>query len=145
MNKISRFVAPAILLACLIFVFVLTLSLSFQDRLYPQVVLLVLCALTVTLMFQKDGEGKPPDTDKEGAKMRAHRVWGAILLMVAYMIAWQWIGYWVATVVFVAVLTRMLGERNWILVTGMPVVVALLVYFIFFRILSIPLPAGELF
>ena len=145
MNKLSRFVAPAILLACLIFVFVLTLSLSFQDRLYPQVVLLVLFALSVSLMFQKNGDGKPTATDEEGAKTRTHRVWGAILLMVAYIFAWQWIGYWVATVVFVAVLARVLGERDWILVTGMPVVVALLVYFIFFRFLGIPLPAGELF
>ena len=96
---------------------------------------------TVSRVREKRGD----DTTQEPAKQGWYRIWATILLTIAYIFICNGIGYWFATVVFVFTLLLILGERNWIVVSVLPVVITLMIYVVFYRFLHIPLPEGKLF
>ena len=66
-------------------------------------------------------------------------------LCVAYALAWPWLGFFVATFVYVAAQLWLLRERTALFLVGVPACVTLLVYVVFARLLALPFPAGSLF
>jgi hypothetical protein len=85
------------------------------------------------------------DATRDQAGPGRYRIWGAILLTIAYVSICNWVGYWVPTVIFLFVSALVLGERNWLVLSVLPVVTTVVIYVVFYRFLHIPLPAGPLF
>lgn len=55
------------------------------------------------------------------------------------------IGYYLASIVMIATLMWVMGERRWLYITGQPVAVIGLIWVLFDRVFSIKLPTGWLF
>jgi putative tricarboxylic transport membrane protein len=66
-------------------------------------------------------------------------------LCVAYACAWPWLGFFVATFLYVAAQLWLLRERTLPFLIGIPACVTLLVYVVFARLLALPFPAGAWF
>ncbi|MGA3401207.1 MAG: tripartite tricarboxylate transporter TctB family protein [Acetobacteraceae bacterium] len=63
-------------------------------------------------------------------------------LCVAYALAWPWLGFFLATFLYVAAQLWLLRERSALFLLGVPGCVTLLVYVVFARLLALPFPAG---
>jgi putative tricarboxylic transport membrane protein len=65
-------------------------------------------------------------------------------LLVAYALSLAWLGYPLATILFMIIAARMMGERS--LAWSLPIAVGFSVgiYLVFMRLLMIPLPPGLL-
>ncbi len=66
-------------------------------------------------------------------------------LCIAYALAWPWLGFFVATFLYVAAQLWLLRERSMLFLFGVPACVTLLVYVVFARLLALPFPAGAWF
>ncbi len=66
-------------------------------------------------------------------------------LCVAYASAWLWLGFFIATFLYVAAQLWLLRERTALFLLGVPACVTLLVYVVFARLLALPFPAGAWF
>lgn len=66
-------------------------------------------------------------------------------LCVAYALAWPWLGFFIATFLYVAAQLWLLRERSLLFLVGVPACVTLLVYVVFARLLALPFPAGAWF
>jgi putative tricarboxylic transport membrane protein len=65
-------------------------------------------------------------------------------LAVLYVATWEWAGYFLDTFLFTAILLIVLGERKLIFIIGLPALLTVVVYVVFFRLLYLPLPLGPL-
>jgi hypothetical protein len=63
-------------------------------------------------------------------------------LCIAYALAWPWLGFFIATFLYVAAQLWLLRERTMLFLLGVPAGVTLLVYVVFARLLALPFPAG---
>ena len=71
-------------------------------------------------------------------------VLGFALWLVIYLAAIETIGYFVSTFVFLVVSMYVLGYRNYLIMLGISLVWLAFAYFVFARLLYIPLPVGPL-
>jgi Tripartite tricarboxylate transporter TctB family len=65
-------------------------------------------------------------------------------LTILYVATWEWAGYFLDTFLFTAVLLAVLGERRLVFIVGLPALLTVVVYVVFFRLLYLPLPLGPL-
>lgn len=66
-------------------------------------------------------------------------------LCIAYAVAWPVLGFFPATLLYVAAQLWLLRERGALLLFGVPACVTLLVYVVFARLLALPFPGGMWF
>jgi len=66
------------------------------------------------------------------------------VLLLLYSAAIPWLGYLLATVVFVFITAFLMGERSWAKGAVISVVFSVGIFFLFIRVLTIPLPLGLL-
>ena len=64
------------------------------------------------------------------------------MLAVLYVATWEWVGYFLDTFLFTAILLIVLGERKLVFIIGLPALLTAVVYVVFFRLLYLPLPLG---
>ncbi len=104
---------------------------------FPQVLAVPLALLSLYLIVR-------PDPEPDWAGGRPLLMQGlAVAVFVAYAYLLEPLGFIVATVVGVTALCTLLGARPWrAAVTG--VAVAVVLFFLFNNLLSLPLPAGVL-
>ncbi|MBO1751112.1 tripartite tricarboxylate transporter TctB family protein [Actinotalea sp. BY-33] len=139
----GNLVAAAVLVAAGVTVFAQTAELAELDSGsdpgaagYPRLLAGVLIALAVALAVQRGrGEAAP-------SRSGALRVAGAVVLVIAYALALEPLGYLTATAAFLlgAMLLIAVG-RSWALLV-VPVVFSLVVYLVFSTVFGIPLPRG---
>jgi hypothetical protein len=72
------------------------------------------------------------------------RMGGSILLVTAYMSLISIVGYLLLTPIFLFAFISLLGNRNWIMIILVSLLLTSLVYFFFWILLYIPLPEGIL-
>lgn len=120
-------------------------SFSIEDeasRTFPQVI----CGLTILLstlfLFSVlRGHYTNDDVNLTGTGMALFMA-GIILL---YILAITYVGYYIATVVFLPIGMLVLGQRNWIVIVSVDVGVTIFVYVFFGLLLSMQMPDGILF
>lgn len=116
--------------------------------LYPQALLALVAALLAAvaglprraLAPIRVAEGSGP----AGRRRALARVAGTVLLTVVYVEAWSVVGYFVATPLYGAALTALLGERHWSTVAALPLGLTVLVWAVLFEGLGVPVPVGPL-
>lgn len=84
-------------------------------------------------------EAKPAEEDEMGRNDKHVLVAG---LLVLYFLGVQYIGFVLATPVFVIVLARMLGMKKWSILVPASLLFSIFVIYLFPILLSIPLPRG---
>ena len=112
------------------------------SRTFPQV-LCALCILLATIFLIQILRGKYPNADINlSGTAKAMLMAGIILL---YIVAINFVGYYIASVVFMPVGMLVLGQRNWKVIVGVDVGVILFLYLFFGLLLSMQMPEGALF
>lgn len=72
------------------------------------------------------------------------RVWGTVLALVVYALAFERLGYVLATAAFLTIILLGYGERRWAVVAAVAVGATGLAYAVFATWLRVPLPPGVL-
>lgn len=72
------------------------------------------------------------------------KIVAAIAAMVIYVAMLDILGFVISTLLFVAAILFVMGERRWFLLVGVPTVLDIILYVVFRIALSIPLPTGFL-
>lgn len=65
-----------------------------------------------------------------------------ILALIIYIIAFRYIGYWVATIIFMGGFLYLLGEKRRIKILGVSVISVIILFFVFAMGMSIQFPMG---
>jgi hypothetical protein len=65
-----------------------------------------------------------------------------ILLVTAYCYSTQYLGFAFATMLFMGVFMLYLGQKDYRILVGMPIVSVIIILFVFWRILYVSLPKG---
>jgi len=87
----------------------------------------------------------PPSGDIDWPKgAERMRVLGIIAVSVFYAFALEFLGYLLCSAILVLVCFQVMGMRSWRLKIGLTLVMTALSFFIFDKVLSVPLPRGFL-
>jgi hypothetical protein len=143
-----------------VFVVLFALTLSYPNSLhypllYPQVLISAIAALFFLLAVREAGalgrhtaQGGGDATAAGSTPPASARPLGLLrflataALAVLYVATWEWAGYFLDTFLFTAILLIVLGERRLVFVIGLPALLTVMVYIVFFRLLYLPLPLG---
>jgi putative tricarboxylic transport membrane protein len=110
-------------------------------RLLPTLVALIVAALGAAVAFRPPAASAAPgDADRTGPL----RLGGTLAATVAYALAFERLGFLVATATFLVVLLPIHGERRWPVVAAVAVGATAATYAVFALWLRVPLPAGVL-
>jgi putative tricarboxylic transport membrane protein len=108
-------------------------------RLFPLLLGAIIAGLSAIIVL------RPERTEaKVGERAGARRVWGTAVMLVAYAIVFERLGFLVATPIAVGGLLAGYGERRWTVVVAVSVGATLATYVVFARWLGAPLPLGVL-
>lgn len=110
---------------------------------YPRILFLVTAGLSVLLLL--NGLRQAPAAP--GPAVTYHLVLLTFGVFIAYLVALPWLGYRIATALFVAGLSPVLERprgRGWLVVAILAVVTSLFTYYVFEVYLSVLLPRGRL-
>ena len=111
--------------------------------LFPQVILIILTALSVGLLIKSWLSPELKETSKEENKKR-------IILGIVIMIIWIWtipiLGFLTASIIYFIILSLALNKQrnvpSVLFIVGAVVFITLLFWFIFHKILLVPFPRG---
>ncbi|MCD6574568.1 tripartite tricarboxylate transporter TctB family protein [Candidatus Aerophobetes bacterium] len=111
--------------------------------LFPQVILIILTALSVGLLIKSWLSPELKETSKEENKKR-------IILGIVIMIIWIWtipiLGFLTASIIYFIILSLALSKQrdvpSVLFIVGAVVFITLLFWFIFHKILLVPFPRG---
>ncbi len=112
---------------------------SQSPRAFPQI-LAVLIAVSAIALFVLEWRGLQP------RRTERFTVWFLFAPAVStlYALALKPLGFTLATAAVLAVLFFSLGERRWLIVAGISLVIAFGIYLAFVHLMNVPLPAGIL-
>jgi hypothetical protein len=115
---------------------------------YPQV-LIAAIALLFLASAARDWRAADVAGDAGGTRAVAPDTAGGpvvlaitIALCIAYAASWTLIGFFPATFLYVLAQLWLLRQRYWGFLFGVPAVVTLVVYVVFYRLLALPFPPG---
>jgi putative tricarboxylic transport membrane protein len=106
-------------------------------RLFPLVLGAIIALLSAIALLRPERTDAPAG-DRAGAR----RLWGTAAVLVAYALAFERLGFLVATPIAVGALLAGYGERRWAVIVGVSVGMTLATYVVFARWLGAPLPPG---
>lgn len=77
---------------------------------------------------------------------RPEFIFSALIMVLGliYVSAMPFLGYLVATIIAVFILSRVMGNRNWLYLFILSVVIPSIIYYVFISLLYVPLPRGFL-
>jgi hypothetical protein len=126
------------------------IELGFNLAFYPRLLgwFIFIISLIILLGQFSKREGKANDrtqamqSSKNGVLLK--RMGGSIVLVIAYMSLISIVGYLLLTPIFLFAFISLLGNRNWVMIILVSILLTSLVYFFFWILLYIPLPEGVL-
>lgn len=108
---------------------------------YPRVVSALLFAFAMLQIILSVGRTEQPTQDAEKHPAAAYRYsLGTLALSIVYVGIFDRASYLVTTTGFLLVLMRLGGVRRWLVLGGVAVAYALTTYYVFGRLLMVPLP-----
>lgn len=107
---------------------------------FPKLLSFLLLVLGIILFVQSVKKGIPEEQQKSMKKSLV-----TMLVVLFYLLGISYIGFFIATPIFVFVLLLYYGIRKKTILLSIPLGVLLFNYFFFEKILAIPLPRGIIF
>lgn len=114
-----------------------TRSLDGGAEIFPRAVAILLIIASTANLIRTRGKG-------EVRFSAPVRVLGVILLVIAYAILMNFVGFFATTFLFVIALMLFLNYRKWIVILSVAVGTVVFTYIVFIKIFLIPLPTGFL-
>lgn len=108
-------------------------------RLFP-IVLGGIIALLSALVVLRPAPDSAPAADRAGQS----RLWSTVAILVGYAVAFERLGFPLATPVALGALLASYGERRWTVLASVSLGVTAATYLVFARWLGAPLPLGIL-
>lgn len=123
-----------------------------RSAIFPRSLSLLLLGLSLILFVRGWRAVSKGKVEMEGAKHRL-TIWTiaknpAFILfnaLVLYILGIHYVGYLTSTAVFIGTTMFILGQRNPLSVIALTLFFTALLYYVFSRLLSVPLPVGLLF
>jgi putative tricarboxylic transport membrane protein len=116
---------------------------NYGPNVFPQF-LAVMLFITSIMLIVNAVKGKS-QTDLEGINLKGFiRTSITVGISIVYLIVMQFIGFFVATLIFLYSMITYLGQKSLLTRIISSVAVSIIVYFIFKDFLKIPLPSGYL-
>ncbi len=149
-NQIQRFVSILFLIFSGIYLF-LSFSLPLGKVAKPGpgmvprgigIILTLLSLIHVIEVFFLEKRSSAKKTEDPLKREDIIRVTGIVSLLILYMIFFPTLGYAFSTVVLIGAVLRLLEMRGWARIVLISIVTSGCSYFIFDRILDVPLPKG---
>ena len=100
------------------------------------------CSLELFLWFKNRGQ---EETEKMTIATIPGRFWGLFILLLLYSISLSYLGFYLASAVFLPLAMLLLGAKKLLSICLTSAGVLLFVYLIFAKLLEVPLPEGSLF
>lgn len=117
-----------------------------QTAFFPSTLALLLLFFSLAALLlafrQTESESGPPPQKIDSAGWS--RIGATLAALVGYALALERIGYLPSTFILMILLLRAIEAQKWYVVLSVALLTALLSYFIFARLLGVPLPAGAL-
>lgn len=128
-------------------------TMAFIAPMYYVMLGLLVLYLCKTLVVEKVEKAETAEREAgPSVKERAQQAWGKykrmlgfVLLLSLYLISMPRLGFVISTVLYLALTTVWLGNRNKVQIVLVSVVSALAVYFLFEKFFMVHLPSGVLF
>jgi putative tricarboxylic transport membrane protein len=108
-------------------------------RLFP-LLLGGIIALLSALIVVRPAPDPAPASDRRGQS----RLWGTVAILVGYAVAFERLGFPLATPLALGAMLASYGERRWIVLASLSLGVTAATYLVFARWLGAPLPLGIL-
>lgn len=110
---------------------------------FPQAVIVLGIILTLISLFVVIKKYKEREKNEKMSLKELNVVFIGILAgMVMYTLVVNTIGYFITSLIFLAVVLYLLGERKKVMLILFPLIVAIIFTLLFGRVLSVPLPRG---
>jgi len=125
-------------------------KLGFNLSFYPRLLGWFIFIASLIILFRQFSKREEKDDDKTQAVPSfknvalLKRMGGSIVLVIAYMSLISIVGYLLLTPIFLFAFISLLGNRNWVMIILVSILLTSLVYFFFWMLLYIPLPEGIL-
>ena len=109
-------------------------------RLFPLLIGAIICSLSLAVVL------RPERASAGGAGEAAGRarLWGTVAILAGYTIAFERLGFLLATPIVLGALLAGYGERRWSVIAGVSVGATAATYVVFAIWLGAPLPLGVL-
>ena len=101
--------------------------------------------LLLSLKRQRGGGGNADGGEEPAGGMNFKRFWALLILLVLYSWALGPFGFFLASVVFLPVAMFAMGSRRVVSIAGTSAGILVFTYFVFDKLLEVPLPQGTLF
>jgi putative tricarboxylic transport membrane protein len=108
---------------------------------FPKILAVIIIILSIILALQSFLKKEEP-TEALG-KIKPAAV--AMAIVFGYLIAINFLGFFIITPVVIMLFLVYAKVRNWMLYVGLPTGVIIFIYFLFEKMLKVPLPDGQLF
>ena len=123
-------------------------ELGYNLAIYPRLLGLFIFVASLIIVFReflKRGiyggkEAQVLQTFKNAALLK--RMGGSVFLVILYLSLISIIGYLLLTPLFLILFIRFLGNKNWMMITMVSLLLTGIIYFFFWILLYIPLPEG---
>ena len=108
---------------------------------FPVVVGVILTFASLTTLW----EGRRLDRDERveapaGADLR--RLWSLVAALLGYLVALPWVGQIISSMVFCALIMRVLSDLGWTRIVAYSLIISIGLYIVFVRLLQVPMPHG---
>ena len=110
----------------------------------PRVYSLILLSLGVILLVNKIKKYKTK-TIKQQDVRKFNKAILAMFLLFIYILITPYLGFYLGTPIIILTFLWVTGIRNLIILLGVPIGITLLIYLLFYQLLGIPIPTGDLF
>lgn len=117
------------------------LSPSYYPRFVAIALVLLGVAVTVRSVIMKQAVVQSDDVAHPHA---FRRILIMFAILAVYAVSIPWLGFIVASTLVLLSTFYLAGERRWLLIIGLAVVLPLALYFFFLKVASVPIPLGIL-
>lgn len=107
---------------------------------FPTIIAIILVALGVILFIQAITTKKEDDIKINLLGSENKMAYLVMLITLVYLVAMGFVGFILSSIVYLAVLIIMYGEKSKVKAVICSVGISLLIYFVFNTLLSVPLP-----
>lgn len=110
---------------------------------FPRIVALVMIAISALVLIR--GLRSGDDTVEKASTRGLIRTFAGIATIAIYAIAIEPIGFIISTMLFNLIILALFGVRRLLTLIVLPPTVSLTIYWVFYKLLMVPLPEGIFF